>query len=110
MCWWPATDTGRDRPEYRALGLSRYLRSGICGICRSGNYVDQCPEHWDEQDQDCPSELGTTVVVATAEIVDEAPNDEEDHREESEEDQQRPENAQEWEVVCQHVSFLSLID
>jgi hypothetical protein len=82
-------------------------RSGVCGVCWPRNDVDQGPEHRNEQDHHCPSELRTSVVITSTEVVDEAPDDEEDHQEDPEEHKHRPEEAQEGKVIGQHGDFLS---
>src|SRR5262249_1145608 len=61
----------------------------------------------DEHDEQEPERLGEAVVVATPEVVDEAPDDDEDPQHEQREHQQRPEDAEEWIVVSErHVSLL----
>jgi hypothetical protein len=87
----------------------RYDSSRVRGVCWPRNDVDQGTEHGDEQDQHGPSELGTSMVIVPAEIVDKAPDDEEDHQEDAEEDQHRPEDAQKGKVIGQHVDFPFMI-
>jgi len=81
------------RMEGVDLGLSDDVN-----VCRRrpGDDVRKDADHWDKDDEDKPQCFGDTMVVTAPEIIDEAPDDDEDPEDQQRKLQQAPEDAQQW--------------